>query len=312
MARAERREHVPPQTGDRPHEPDSPLELTAPDWKQTLKRTAKEIKKDRVTLTAGGLGYYWFLALFPAIIALIGIVGIVGLPANTVQSLITGIETALPSGASDVISDAVRNASQGDSGASIAAIAGVAIALWSASAGMAALQTGLNIAYDVPQDRKFIAKRANAILLMVVAAVLGGIASALLVFGAPLGEWVKDLVPIGGSAFVWTWTAVRWVLTVLVITLLFSALFFLGPKRDSPKWQWVTPGGIVATVIWLAASAGFSFYVARFGSYSETYGALAGIVVLILWLYLTALAVLIGGELNAELERQSERRTRRL
>lgn len=312
MADAQRTEEISPQQGQDARQPDSPLELSKPDWKQTLKRTVKEVKDDRVTITAGGLAYYWFVALFPAIIALIGLVGILGLPTSAVQSLVKGIETALPGGAAQVITDAVRSATQSPSGTTIAAIAGTAIALWSASAGMAALQTGLNVAYDVPEDRKFIAKRAMAILLLLIAAVLAGVASALLVFGAPLGQWIKGFIPVGGTIFLWAWTVLRWVLAVAVVTVLFATIYFLAPKRDNPRWQWVSPGGIIGTLIWLAASAGFSFYVANFGSYSQTYGALAGVVVLILWLFLTALAILIGGELNAELERQSQQRERRL
>jgi membrane protein len=140
---------------------------------------------------------------------------------------------------------------------------------------------------------------------MVVTLVLGGVASALLVFGQPLGRLVQQRVPLGGTAFVYGWTALRWLVTILAITVLFSVLYYLGPKRPTPRWRWVSPGGLAATGVWLAASVGFSIYVARFGSYAKTYGALAGIVVLLLWLYLTGLAVLAGGEFNAELERRA-------
>ncbi len=290
----------------RPERPDL-RDLDRRDWKQTLKRTIAEIKEDRVTITAAGLAYYWFLALFPAIIALIGLVSLLGLSTGTVEQLVTTIERALPSGAAQVIADAVRNASS-SSGSGIAAIVAIAIAVFSATAGMAALQTGLNVAYDVPEDRKFLAKRAMAVLLMIVMLVLGGIASALLVFGAQIGDWMTANVPVATSVFVWAWNVVRWLLAIGVIMALFSALFFLAPNRDAPRWQWISPGGVVATTMWLAASLGFSFYVTKFGSYGETYGALAGVAILILWLFLTGLAVLVGGELNAELERQADLR----
>jgi membrane protein len=126
----------------------------------------------------------------------------------------------------------------------------------------------------------------------------------MLVFGQPIGDAVRDDFPMGG-AFVLVWTAVRWAVAIVSVMVLFAAFYYLAPNRDSPKWAWVSPGGVVAAVVWLAASVGFSFYVSSFGSYAETYGSLAGVVVLLLWLFLSALAVMAGGELNAELERQS-------
>jgi membrane protein len=282
------------------------MQMSASGWGATLKRTLREIQQDRITITAAGVAFYWFLAVFPLLFAGIALLAAANASPSFVDGVQKAIHTALPGDAAAILTQSVANAqARAAAGSGLAAaVIAIAIALWSASSGMAATQVGLDVAYDVEEDRKFLKKRLIALVLLLLAFVLGGVAIALVVFGGPIGNTIRDRLP-AGSSLVWVWTVGRWALALLAVMTLFAVYFWIGPNRQPPSWVWLTPGGILATVLWTLASAGFALYISHFGgSYAKTYGALAGVVVLLLWLYLTALAVLVGAELNGELERQ--------
>jgi membrane protein len=283
----------------------SPALAGTSNWRATIKRTSEQLVRHRISMSAGSLAYHWFLAIFPAIIAILGFLSLVRIDAHGVTSLTHAIEKALPSGVSGVFRGAVTAATARRSGSVGAVVIGIVVAIWSASGGMSALQQSLDVAYDVPVDRKFLARRVHSIPLMAATLVLGGAGAALAVLGAPIGAGIEGHVPVHGVTFLVLWTIARWAVTFVAISALFSIFYYSGPNRRLPRIQWVSIGGVLATVAFLLASLAFSFYVTRFGSYGKTYGAFAGVAILIFWLYLTGLAVLAGGELNADIERHT-------
>jgi membrane protein len=249
------------------------------------------------------VAYFWFLAVFPLLIAGVGLLGLVHAGPRAIAGIENAIREVLPGDAGRVLTQVVESAtSDAAPKGLLTAVVGIAVALWSASSGMSAVQLGLDIAYDIQLSRPWLKRHLMGVGLVLAALVLGGAATALLVFGQPLGDLIQRHVPFGGS-FLFFWTAGRWLLTVLAVMTLYALFYYLAPHRPRPRWKWITPGGVLAGVIWLASSFGLSFYVSSFGgSYATTYGSLVGVVALVLWLYLSALALLLGGELNGELE----------
>jgi membrane protein len=288
--------------GDRGRGAAAPQEIPAQGWKDIAKRTGKEVKADQVPLLAAGVAFYVLLALFPAIIAGVSIYGLVADP-QTVRDQINQLAQTLSPETAKLIGTQVQQVTSSAGGAlGLATVIGILTALWSASSGMKALITGVNLAYDEPEGRKFVKLRGLSILMTLAAMVLLGVALALIV-GFPA---VPDSWP---TVLQWTAAVVRFVLLAVLLMAGLAALYRYAPDRDKPKWSWASPGSVVATVLWVLASVGFSVYVNAFGNYNKTYGALAGIIILMFWLYLTAFVVLVGAELNAELELQTAKDT---
>jgi membrane protein len=287
---------------DRGQGADTPQEIPAKGWKDIAKRTAKEVKADQVPLLAAGVAFYVLLALFPAIIAGVSIYGLVADP-QTVRDQINQLAQTLSPETATLIGQQVQQVTSSAGGAlGLATVIGILTALWSASSGMKALITGVNLAYDEAEGRKFVKLRGLSILMTLAAMVVLGVALALIV-GFPA---VPDSWP---TVLQWTAAILRFVLLAVLLMAGLAALYRYAPDRDKPKWGWASPGSMAATVLWVLASVGFSVYVNAFGNYNKTYGALAGIIILMFWLYLTAFVVLVGAELNAEMELQTAKDT---
>jgi membrane protein len=262
------------------------------------------VKEDNVPLLAAGMAYYAVLAIFPAIIAAVTLWGIVADPAE-LGSQIASLLQPLPAAAREVIEPVLTSAT-GRAGAalSIGFIVSLAIALYSASGGMAGMIQGVNIAYDEDETRKFFRRRGLALVLTLGAIVVGLVAIGLVVVLPAILESL-GLGPVGEFLARW----LRWpVLAVLVMAAL-AVVYRYAPDRENARFRWVSPGAVIATALWLIGSGLFSLYVTNFGNYNATYGTVAGIIILLLWLFLTGFIVLLGAEINAELERQTRRDT---
>lgn len=262
-------------------------------------------------MAAGAFAFRWFLSLFPAVIALLSLASLVAIPRHVTVSLIHGVTDALPPGAAGVLSGAISAATHRTTGALSTVVVATVVAIWSATSAMVMVEEGLDMAYELGQDRSFLAKRVLAVPLLLGAAALGGAASALVVFGPQLGRAIRASAPVGGAAFADGWTALRWIAALILIDLLLSFLYWLAPNRTA-SFRLLSPGALVGTALWAAISLAFSLYTTDYGSYGKTYGAFAGVAILIFWLYLTGLAILAGGEVNAAFERAHSAQWRQL
>ena len=286
-------------TGQVPGEgADKPQEIPKEGWFQIAKRGWAEAKADNVPLMAAGMAYYAFLAIFPAIIAAVLLFSFFADPA-TITTQLDALGSAIPADIKQTITDQIALAA-GNSKVGFGAVIAILIALFSASGGMGNLMTAVNLCYDEEETRGFVKKRLIALALTV-----GAIVFLLVVVGlVAVLPIVLGFLGTSGIAFFLT-QAVRWVLIVVVIAVALAVLYRVAPDRDAPKFRWVSVGAGVATLLWIVASIGFSVYVSQFGSYAKTYGAIAGIVILLLWLFITAYAILLGAEINAESEQQT-------
>jgi membrane protein len=284
---------LPPGSGAR-----KPTEIPAAGWWQIVRRAFAEGSKDNVSMLAGGVAFFGFLAIFPALIALVSLYGLVADPAQAAQTL-QSVTAGLPDTTKPLVAEQLQSVVTGSSGGLTTGLIIAALAaLFSASSGTQNLMAAINIAYDETESRSAVKLRLLA-LALTIGAVLFVIVAIALVAVAPL---VLDLLGPAGQLI---GQIVRWVLLVVLVTVALAVLYRVAPDRDAPRFRWVTLGSVAATVLWIVGSVVFSLYVNNFGSYNKTYGALAGVVVLLLWMYLTSYIVLLGAEINSESEYQT-------
>ncbi|MFF2195383.1 YihY/virulence factor BrkB family protein [Streptomyces sp. NPDC058157] len=281
--------------------PDRLSALPERSWKAVLRGTLKEFKDDELADRAAALTYYGVLALFPALLVLVSLLGMAGDSAT--QQVLDNLQKLTPGAARDVISSAVRQL-QGNAGVgSLLAIVGVLVALWSASGYVAAFIRASNAVYDMPEGRPVWKVLPLRVALTGVLMILAVASALIVVFTGALARQAGSALGVGDTA-VTMWSVAKWPVLLLLVTVMIALLYWAAPNAKGRGFRWVTPGSFLALAIWVIASAGFAFYVAHFGSYNKTYGALAGVIIFLVWLWITNLAVLLGLEFDAELVRQ--------
>jgi membrane protein len=281
--------------------PEAPARLPKGSWKQVGRRAAREFQDDNLTDLAAGLTYYGVLSIFPGLIVVISVLGLLG--RSTVDSVKETISDAAPGGVGKILTDAIDRV-QGSSGtASLAAILGLLVAFWSASGYIAAFMRASNIIYDVPEGRPIWKTLPIRIAVTAVVGLMLIMSAVIVVFTGRLATHAGRLIGVGSTA-VTVWNIAKWPVLLVLVILVFAILYWASPNARHGGFRWVSPGGAVAVVVWLVASGLFAVYVANFGSYNETYGSLAGAVIFLVWLWVTNIAILLGAEVDAELERQ--------
>jgi membrane protein len=283
--------------------PDRPSELASGSLWDVMKRTVQEFREDNLTDWAAALTYYGILAIFPALIVFVSIIGLIGAPVT--EPLLDNIGEFAPSEAKDILRNAVEELERSRGGAGILAIVGIAGALWAASSYVGAFIRAANIVWDVEEGRpvwKTLPLRIGVTALLIVLLALSAL---IVVFTGPLAERAGDVIGVS-DVVVTVWDIAKWPLLVLIVAVMLAILYYSAPNVRQPAFRSVTPGSLLGVAVWIVASAAFALYVANFGSYNKTYGSLGGIIIFLVWLWLTNVAALLGAELNAELERRRQ------
>jgi membrane protein len=280
--------------------PDAPTELSRRSWRDVLRRAIREFREDDLTLLAAALTYYGVLSLFPAMLVLVSLLGLLG--SSATQSLIDNLATLSPGPARTVVTNAIRNLQGASATAGFAFVLGLLGALWSASGYVGGFMKASNVIYEVEEGRPFWKLRPLQIAVTVLLVLVAAAISLAIVLTGPLAHRVGDVIGLGDAA-VTVWSVAKWPVIAAIVSQIIAFLYWVAPNVRQPGYRWITPGGVLAVVLWALASAAFAFYVANFASYNKTYGSLAAVIILLVWLWITNVVILLGAELNAEIER---------
>lgn len=293
------RKHAPDP--DDPSKPDSPDDLTRASWLFVLRKTAYEFNKDQCLDLAAGLTYYAVLSLFPALLVLVSLLGVFGEGRRTTDALLEVVAGVAPASAVDMLRQPIQQVVDNPS-AGLALIFSALAALWSASGYVGAFGRAMNRVYEIGEGRPVWKLRPLQLVLTLGGLVLAAAVAFMLVVSGPITEAVGRAAHVGSAAQT-AWAIAKWPAILAIVTLVVAILYYATPNVQQPRFRWISIGAAVAILVWAAASVGFGFYVSHFGSYNKTYGALSGVIVFLLWLWITNLALLFGAELDAELER---------
>lgn len=290
---------------DDERKPDSPPKLHGRTWTYVLRNSVRQFSRDQCTDLAAALTYYAVLAAAPALLALVSVLGLVGNGGQAVERVIGTMDGVLPPDVLAVVEPLVQNAAGGGGKAGFALLLGVVLALWSASGYVGAFGRAMNRIYEIDEGRPVWKLRPVMLLVTLVAVVIAALIVAAVALSGPIAQAVGDAVGLGSTA-VTVWGIVKWPVVLLLVVVLVAILYHVTPNVRQPRMRWLSVGAFVAILVWVLASAAFALYVATFSNYDATYGSLAGIIVFLLWLWITNLALLFGAELDAELERGRE------
>ncbi|BBY86831.1 putative ribonuclease BN [Mycolicibacterium tokaiense] len=301
-----RQEPAPPADAQRPEpddprKPDSPADLTTPSWRYVLKQTVGEFGRDQCTDLAAALTYYAVLSLFPALLVVVSLLGVIGQGQRTSDTLLDLIGDISPGAAAETLRQPIQQLVEAPS-AGFALVVGLLAAVWSASGYVGAFGRAMNRIYEVDEGRPAVKLRLQQLMLTFASLIVVALVVLMLAVSGPVAEAVGGLLGAGDTA-VSVWNIARWPVLLLLVILGVALLYHASPNVEQPRFRWLSVGAAIAIVVWVVASLGFGVYVANFGSYNKTFGALAGVIVFLLWLWITNLALLFGAELDAELER---------
>jgi membrane protein len=280
--------------------PETPTDLNRPSWLGVLKRTGKGFQKDNISDWAAALTYYGVLSIFPALIVLVSILGLIGKSAT--QPLIDNLGSVAPGPAKDIFTSAIENLQGSQGAAGVFFVIGILGAVWAASGYIAAFMRASNAIYSIEEGRPIWKTLPVRVGLTVLLMLLTAASAVAVTVTGGLAEEVGNLLGLGDTA-VTIWNIAKWPVLLFLVSFMFAVLYWAAPNVKQPGFRWITPGGVLAVIGWVIASAAFAFYVANFGSYNKTYGALAGPVVFLVWLWISNIMILLGAEFNAELER---------